>query len=143
MTTPRGGRDIGPEPLDDELAVESPLRPRTLDEYIGQEQIRENLRVQIEAARARGDVLDHVLLCGPPGLGKTSLAHVIANELGVNLHVSSGPAIDHKGMLASLLTSLGEGDALLFHSDETHRFRNPGSFPALAYLVIAYNEDAG
>jgi Holliday junction DNA helicase RuvB len=119
MSTPRLGRDIGPEPLDDELVAESPLRPRTLDEYIGQEQIRENLQVQIEAARARGDVLDHVLLCGPPGLGKTSLAHVIANELRVGLRGTSGPVLERPGDLAAMLTNIERGQ--VFFVDEIHR----------------------
>src|SRR6476660_4878288 len=102
-----------------ERAWQAALRPRTFDEYIGQKDLIENLRISVRAARDNGWALDHFLFAGPPGLGKTTLAHVIANELGVNLHVSSGPAIDHKGKLASLLTALGERDALFI--DEIHR----------------------
>ncbi len=102
-----------------EHAWQAALRPRTFGEYIGQRELIDNLKVSVRAAKDNGWPLDHFLFAGPPGLGKTTLAHVIANELGVNLHVSSGPAIDHKGMLASLLTSLGEGDALFI--DEIHR----------------------
>jgi Holliday junction DNA helicase RuvB len=102
-----------------ERAWQAALRPRTFDEYIGQKELIDNLRISVRAARENGWPLDHFLFAGPPGLGKTTLAHVIATELGVNLHVTSGPAIDHKGMLASLLTSLGERDALFI--DEIHR----------------------
>ena len=110
---------IAADPLDDDLIVEVPLRPRTLDEYIGQDHVRENLRVQIAAARARGDVLDHVLLAGPPGLGKTSLAHVIATELGVSTRGTSGPVLERPGDLAALLTNLERGQ--IFFIDEIHR----------------------
>jgi holliday junction DNA helicase RuvB len=107
------------EPLEEDLLVEVPLRPRTLEEYVGQEHVRENLRVQIAAARARGDVLDHVLLCGPPGLGKTSLANVIATELGVPLRGTSGPVLERPGDLAALLTNIERGQ--VFFIDEIHR----------------------
>lgn len=111
--------DIAPVERQGERAWQAALRPRTFEDYIGQRDLIDNLRVSVRAAKEQGWPLDHFLFAGPPGLGKTTLAHVIANELGVNLHVTSGPAIDHKGMLASLLTSLGEGDALFI--DEIHR----------------------
>jgi len=112
-------REIEPVERSTERIWQAALRPRTFDEYIGQKDLVENLRVSVHAAKQGKWALDHFLFAGPPGLGKTTLAHVIANELGVNLHVSSGPAIDHKGKLASLLTALGEGDALFI--DEIHR----------------------
>src|SRR3989442_15480070 len=115
----RAPSPILPEPVEDDLAVEVPLRPRTLDEYVGQESIRENLRVQIAAARARGDVLDHVLLYGPPGLGKTSLAHVIATQLGVGIRATAGPVLERPGDLAAILSNLERGQ--VFFVDEIHR----------------------
>ena len=99
--------------------AEVSLRPHRLEEYIGQDKAKENLRVYIEAAKLRGDTLDHVLLYGPPGLGKTTLSNIIAAELGVNLRVTSGPAIEKQGDLAALLTNLNEGDVLFI--DEIHR----------------------
>jgi len=115
-------REVAPAERSGEHAWQAALRPRDFDEYIGQKELVDNLRVSVRAAKEGGWALDHFLFAGPPGLGKTTLAHVIANELGVNLHVSSGPAIDHKGKLASLLTALGERDALFI--DEIHRL-NP------------------
>lgn len=102
-----------------EDAGEASLRPRTLDEYIGQEKAKDNLRIFIEAAKMRGESLDHVLLHGPPGLGKTTLAAVIANEMGVNMRITSGPSIEKAGDLAALLTNLQENDILFV--DEIHR----------------------
>ena len=99
--------------------IENSLRPKTLEDYIGQDKVKENLAIYIEAARTRGEALDHVLLYGPPGLGKTTLAGIIANEMGVNIRVTSGPAIEKQGDLAALLTNLQEGDVLFI--DEIHR----------------------
>ncbi len=99
--------------------AEVTLRPKTLDDYIGQEQVKENLKVYIDAAKLRGESLDHCLLYGPPGLGKTTLANIIANEMGVNIRVTSGPVIEKKGDLAAILTSLDKGDVLFI--DEIHR----------------------
>lgn len=99
--------------------IENSLRPKQLTDYIGQDKVKENLSVYIEAARGRGEALDHVLLYGPPGLGKTTLAGIIANEMGVNIRITSGPAIEKQGDLAALLTNLQEGDVLFI--DEIHR----------------------
>jgi Holliday junction DNA helicase RuvB len=112
-------RDVTPDARDGEERLEQSLRPATFEEYVGQEKLVGNFRVYARAARDRGEALDHVLLCGPPGLGKTSLAHILARELKVNLHVTSGPALVKKGDLAGLLTALAPRDILFI--DEIHR----------------------
>lgn len=112
-------RIVAPEYMDMDSDVERQLRPRTLSDYIGQAKVKENLSIYIEAAKNRGEPLDHVLLYGPPGLGKTTLAGIIANEMGVNFRVTSGPAIEKPKDLAALLTNLNEGDVLFI--DEIHR----------------------
>lgn len=112
-------RIVTPEYTRDEGENENSLRPKTLEEYIGQEKAKENLRVFIEAAKIRHEPLDHVLLYGPPGLGKTTLSGIIANEMGVNIRITSGPAIEKPGDLAALLTNLEENDILFI--DEIHR----------------------
>jgi len=110
---------IGGEPAEDEKLLETTLRPRSFDEFIGQEKIKSNLRVFIQAARQRGEPLDHVLFYGPPGLGKTTLSHIISKELGVGLKTTSGPVLERAGDLVAILTNLNEHDILFI--DEIHR----------------------
>ena len=112
-------RVISTQIQEEDLKIEKSLRPQTLSEYIGQEKAKENLKVYIEAAKNRGESLDHVLFYGPPGLGKTTLAGIIANEMGVHMKVSSGPAIAKPGEMAAILSNLQEGDLLFV--DEIHR----------------------
>ena len=106
---------LTPEDIDNEVT----LRPQNLNEFVGQEKLKENLKIYIEAARLRNEPLDHVMLYGPPGLGKTTLAHIIANELGVQFRITSGPAIERASDLAAVLTNLAEKDVLFI--DEIHR----------------------
>jgi holliday junction DNA helicase RuvB len=108
------------------------FRPQSLEDFIGQQRHTDNLRVYVEAAKRRGEPLDHILLAGPPGLGKTTLAHILAREMGVQLHLTSGPAVDHKGALTGLLTRCARGDLLFI--DEIHRLSAPveeGLYPAI------------
>src|SRR5688572_5860476 len=120
--------------VEEDAQYELGLRPRTLDEYIGQDRVRENLQVSIAAARQRGEALDHVLLYGPPGLGKTTLAGVISNELGVNMRATSGRVIEKSGDLAALLTTLQEREVLFI--DEIHRMA-----PAIEEILYPAMED--
>ena len=115
-------RSVTSQLTEDDLEVARTLRPKTLDQYVGQERVRENLRVLIDAAKSREEPLDHVIFSGPPGLGKTTLATVLANEMGSKLHTTSGPAIERTGDLAAILTNLEAGDVLFI--DEIHRLNH-------------------
>ena len=130
-------RSITTEFTNEDAGIETSLRPQYLREYIGQEKVKSNLKVYIEAAKERGDSLDHVLLYGPPGLGKTTLAGIVANEMGTNLKITAGPAIEKPGEMAAILNNLQDGDVLFV--DEIHRLNRQVEevlYPAMEDFVI-------
>ncbi|MBQ4283316.1 MAG: Holliday junction branch migration DNA helicase RuvB [Lachnospira sp.] len=130
-------RVISTELVEEDVKIENNLRPTYLEDYVGQENVKRNLKVYIEAAKERGDALDHVLFYGPPGLGKTTLAGIIANEMGTHLKVTSGPAIEKPGEMAAILNNLQEGDVLFV--DEIHRLNRQVEevlYPAMEDYVI-------
>ena len=131
---------VGP----DEPELDRQLRPQRLSEFVGQEQVKDQLAILLEAARMRGESVEHLLLCGPPGLGETTLANIVALEMGVNLRVTSGPALEHQGALASLLTSLGERDILFV--DEVHRLQRAveeSLYPAMEEFAFDFVSGKG
>ena len=133
MTQPRQ-RIVSGQAFEEDVRIEASVRPKRLGDFIGQSRVKENLAIAIEAARSRGEALDHVLLYGPPGLGKTTLAQILANELGVQIKISSGPLLEKKGDLTAVLTSLEARD--VFFMDEIHRLQ-----PALEEILYPAMED--
>jgi len=137
--TPRPDRELDPQVRLGEVEVDLTLRPSRFDDFVGQEKVIDNLRVMVEAHRRRGEPLDHVLFCGPPGLGKTTLAYILGEEMDADVHVTSGPAVEHKGQLATLLTKLGDRDVLFV--DEIHRL-NPIVEESLYTAIEDFHVDA-
>lgn len=134
-----GRKNLNPQAGLEDRVLDRTLRPCSFDEYVGQEAMKDNLRIFVQAAQQREEPLDHLLLCGPPGLGKTSMARLIADELGVNIHITSGPAIERKGDLAGMLTNLQERDILFI--DEIHRLNavvEENLYPALEDFEFDY-----
>jgi len=130
-------RTLSGMPTSEDMDVELSLRPKTFDDFVGQDKVKENLRVFIEAARQREEAFDHILFCGPPGLGKTTLAHIVSNELKVDIRCTSGPVLERAGDLAGLLTNLQKRDVLFI--DEIHRMNRVIEeylYPAMEDFII-------
>lgn len=139
MTTPGtpADRPLAPQQKEEDVGLDTMLRPQRLSQFTGQERLKDNLRILIDAARGRGEPLDHVLFHGPPGLGKTTLAQVVANEMNANIRHTAGPAIEHSGDLAAILSNLRSGDILFI--DEVHRLSRPVEeilYPAMEDFVL-------